>query len=81
MEREVNRGSLFILQGKIQITLRHSAGQNRLKLAAGLLKLDAGVDVLKHLNSLPPERRMELKGLVDWIEDYEDYRFEHQNQV
>lgn len=80
MVRTFDRGSLFILQGKIQITLRHSAGQNRLKLAAGLLKLDAGVDVLKHLNSLPPERRMELKGLVDWVEDYEDYRFEHQNQ-
>jgi hypothetical protein len=61
----------------------HSVGQSRLKLAAGLLKLDDGVDVLKHLNTLPPDRRKELQELVDWVQEYEACHsiFEHQNQV
>jgi hypothetical protein len=48
-----------------------SQQNSRLALAADLLKLDDGVDVLKYLNSLPPKRRRELQVLVDWVEEHD----------
>lgn len=46
-------------------------GQQRLRIAAGLLRLPDGADVMAAINALPVEKRQRLKELVDWVEDYE----------
>ena len=28
---------------------------------------------MQHINAMPPDEREELRGLVDWVEDYENY--------
>jgi len=46
-------------------------GQRRLRIAAGLMRLPNGADVMAAINQLPVEKRQHLKELVDWVEDYE----------
>lgn len=43
----------------------------RLEKARVLLKLPVGSDVQAALKSLSAERLEHLRGVVDWIEDYE----------
>lgn len=48
-------------------------GEQRLEIARRLLRLPKGADVMKRINAMPPDEREELRGLVDWVEDYENY--------
>jgi hypothetical protein len=45
--------------------------QRRLELASGLMGWPAGSDVLALIRALPAPERNHLRGLVDWVEDYE----------
>lgn len=47
--------------------------EQRLEIASRLLRLPKGADVMKRINAMPPDEREELRGLVDWVEDYENY--------
>lgn len=47
-------------------------GEHRLSIAAGLLGLAADADVMTAIDSLPPRQREELRGLVDWVEAYDN---------
>lgn len=49
----------------------HRASQ-RLEIARRLQKLPEGADVMKHINAMPNEERDTLRGLVDWVEEYEN---------
>lgn len=51
---------------------------HRLAIAARLLHLPEHTDVLDHINAMPQAERDHLRGLVDWVEDYE--REEEQRQ-
>lgn len=44
----------------------------RLTIAAGLLKLNPGDDVMAKINTLPADERAKLKSRTDWVEDYEN---------
>lgn len=46
-------------------------GQQRLEIARRLLSLPDDADVLAAINKLPHDRREHLRGLVDWVEEYE----------
>ncbi|HEY1127953.1 MAG TPA: hypothetical protein VGF12_00995 [Roseateles sp.] len=46
-------------------------GEHRLSIAAGLLGLAPGADVMTAIDSLPEQQRHELRGLVDWVEQYD----------
>ena len=48
----------------------NSRAVRRLAIARGLLHLAANVDVLTHIRSFSQDRQNELRGLVDWVEDY-----------
>lgn len=50
-----------------------SRADRRLEMARKLLGLPDGVDVLKHIKGLPKDRQDYLRGLVDWVEEYERY--------
>ena len=43
----------------------------RLEVAAGLMGWPAGSDVLALIAALQVGERDHLRGLVDWVEDYE----------
>lgn len=45
--------------------------EHRLSIAAGLLGLAAGDDVMASIDSLPPKARAELRAQVDWVEEYD----------
>lgn len=47
-------------------------GEHRLEIARGLLGLADAADVMTAIDSLPPARREELRGLVDWVEAYDN---------
>jgi hypothetical protein len=47
--------------------------EQRLEIARRLLRLPEGSDVMQRINAMPPDEREELRGLVDWVEDYENY--------
>ena len=47
--------------------------EQRLEIARRLLKLPEGANVMQHINAMPPVEREELRGLVDWVEEYENY--------
>lgn len=47
--------------------------EQRLEIARRLLSLPEGSDVMQHINAMPPDKREELRGLVDWVEEYENY--------
>ena len=51
----------------------------RLEIARKLLNLPQGADVMKHIEAMKPEDRAHLRGLVDWVEEYEKH--EKQNVV
>lgn len=51
---------------------------HRLVIAARLMALPAGANVMDRIRALPPLEREHLRGLVDWVEDYE--RTEQQAQ-
>lgn len=44
---------------------------HRLSIAAGLLGLPEGANVLLHVNGMHPRDRRELQRLVDWVEQYD----------
>ena len=46
-------------------------GVHRLEIARGLMGLRADVDVLSAISGFPKATREELRGLVDWVEDYD----------
>jgi len=46
---------------------------HRLEIARRLMRLDEGADVLGHIRALPAEKREHLRGLVDWVDEYEKY--------
>ena len=48
-----------------------SRGAYRLELARKMLKLPAGTDTLSHIKALPESEQEHLRGLVDWVEDYD----------
>jgi hypothetical protein len=52
-------------------------GEQRLEIARKLTKLPEGADVMKHIEAMPPEEREHLRGLVDWVEEYEN----HETQI
>lgn len=54
-----------------------SRAERRLEIAGKLLNLPAGVDVLKHIRSLPKDRQDYLRSLVDWVEEYEQYEIDN----
>ena len=45
--------------------------EHRLDIARGLLNLAPGAEVMDAIDSLPPAKRDELRGLVDWVEQYD----------
>jgi hypothetical protein len=45
--------------------------EHRLSIAAGLLGLAPGADVMEAIDSLPPRQRAELRAQVDWVEEYD----------
>ena len=48
--------------------------QQRLTIAAGLLNLKPGADVMAKINTLPADERAKLKSRTDWVEDYQNAR-------
>jgi len=48
-------------------------GEQRLEIARKLTKLPEGADVMRHIEAMPPEDREHLRGLVDWVEEYEKH--------
>ena len=46
--------------------------EHRLSIAAGLLGLADGADVMEAIDSLPPAQRAELRAHVDWVEAYDN---------
>lgn len=46
-------------------------GDKRLKIAGGMLPWSKE-EILAKLNSLTEEQRLELKPLVDWVEEYQN---------
>lgn len=63
------------LPGTKEVTVIASFGRakQRLEIARRLLRLPEGANVMQHINAMPPDEREELRGLVDWVEDYENY--------
>lgn len=47
-------------------------GERRLEIARKLLKLPEDADVLVAIKLLASDYRDHIRGLVDWVEDYED---------
>lgn len=45
--------------------------EHRLSIARGLLDLTADADVMPVIDSLPETQRERLRGLVDWVEQYD----------
>ena len=37
------------------------------------MRMEEGADVLGRIKSLPTEKRDHLRGLVDWVEEYEKH--------
>lgn len=48
-------------------------GARRLEIARKLLSLPEDADVMKHIEAMPLEEREHLRGLVDWVEEYEKH--------
>ncbi len=48
-------------------------GANRLEIARKLLKLTQKENVLAHIRAMPANEQERLRGLVDWVEEYEKY--------
>lgn len=46
--------------------------EQRLLIAGKLLKLPKDADVMAHINSMEQSKREHLRGLVDWVEQYEN---------
>ena len=46
-------------------------GALRLEIARKITKLPEGADVMRHIEAMNPEKREELRGMVDWEEEYE----------
>lgn len=53
-------------------------GAHRLAIAARLLEPPAkdGTDALARIKTLPKHEADELRGLVDWVEEYENHEGE-----
>lgn len=47
----------------------------RLQTAARLMKLPEGADTMAEINKLTDAEKERLKGLVDWVEEYERIAF------
>jgi len=47
----------------------------RLQTAARLMKLPEGADTMAEINKLSDAEKERLKGLVDWVEEYEKVAF------
>lgn len=45
--------------------------EHRLAIARGFLDLAPDAEVMPAIDSLPPAQREQLRGLVDWVEDYD----------
>ncbi len=50
---------------------------HRLEIARRLLRMEEGADVLERVKSLSEAQRERLRGLVDWVEEYENYERNH----
>lgn len=48
-----------------------SRGVRRLEIARKLASLPEGSDVMEYIGGLPYKDREHLRGLVDWVEEYE----------
>ena len=48
-------------------------GANRLEIARKLLKLPQAENVLAHIMAMPRIEQEHLRGLVDWVEEYEKH--------
>lgn len=48
-------------------------GAQRLEIARRLIKLANGANVMRHIDAMPQDERETLRGLVDWVEEYENY--------
>lgn len=48
-------------------------GANRLEIARRLLKLPQDECVLSHIMAMPKNEQEHLRGLVDWVEEYEKH--------
>lgn len=46
--------------------------EQRLLIAGKLMKLPKDADVMVRINSMEPDKREHLRGLVDWVEQYEN---------
>jgi hypothetical protein len=46
-------------------------GQQRLEIAKRLMKWPDDADVMERIEALTVEEREHLRGLVDWVEEYE----------
>jgi len=46
--------------------------EHRLAIARGLLDLAPDAEVMTAIDSLPPAQRERLRGLVDWVEAYDN---------
>lgn len=47
----------------------------RLQTAARLMKLPEGADTMAEINKLTDAEKERIKGLVDWVEEYEKVAF------
>lgn len=45
--------------------------EHRLAIARGLLDLAPDAEVMPVIDALPDRQREQLRGLVDWVEDYD----------
>jgi hypothetical protein len=45
--------------------------EHRLSIARGLLGLTPDADIMEAIDCLPPAQREQLRGHVDWVEDYD----------
>lgn len=46
--------------------------EQMLLIAGKLMKLPKDADVMAKINSMEPAKREHLRGLVDWVEQYEN---------
>lgn len=46
--------------------------EQRLLIAGNLMKLPKDADVMAKINIMEPAKREHLRGLVDWVEQYEN---------
>lgn len=46
--------------------------EQRIEIARRLMKLPEGADVMIHINAMQDDDRETLRGLVDWVEEYEN---------